>query len=213
MVARKSLKILMVCACAIALTLVVSSCKKDSDEPAEQPTTPETKVPTTPETTPTTETTEKTGTVKPVEPPKAGDDRLLVVPLVGLGPVRFGMSKDQVILHLGEPDRMEAGGMMIQYVKSKGISLMLDPARGVRSIDCWSTDHPHALPGMTSFAGKTTEGIAMGAGREQIVAAYGEPAKTVPRGNLEVLSYDKLGVEFMLSQNGRLVNMRIRAPR
>lgn len=213
MLTRKSLKILIVCVCAIALTIAVSSCKKDSGEPAQEPTTEEAPAPTpTKTTTTTTDTTEKVDIPKPPEPPKAGDDRLLVVPLVGLGPVRFGMSKDQVIQHLGEPDRMEAGGMMIQYVKSKGISLMLDPTRGVRSIDCWSTDHPHAMPGMTSFAGKTKEGIAMGASREQIVTAYGEPDRTVPRGDIEVLFYDKLQTQFMLIQNG-LINMRIRASR
>jgi hypothetical protein len=210
MVTRKSLKILMVCVCAIALTLVVSSCKKDPDQPTEEPTTKETPAPAPTKTT--TTTTDTTKTTVPVEIPKAGDDKLLVVPLVGVGPVRFGMSKNQVIECFGEPDKMEAGGMMIQYVKSKGISLMLDPTRGVRAIDCWSTDYPQPLPGMTTFAGKTKEGIAMGAGREQIVAAYGEPDRTIPRGALETLLYNKLGAQFMFAEN-KLVNMRIRAAR
>jgi len=208
MVTEKHLKILMVWVCTFVLTLAASSCKK---EPQPTPPPPEqgtaANVPAeTKTTTPTSDVVSKTPT-----PPEAEDDRLQVVPLVGLGPITFGMSKDQIIGLLGEPDKIEAGGMMLQYFKTIGVVMLIDPVKGLRAIDILSKQFPQAPPELITFPGKTKEGIAMGANREQIVAAYGEPDSTSVRGVFEILHYDKLATQFLLVEN-ELVNIKIRAP-
>jgi len=88
---------------------------------------------------------------------------------------------------------------------------VLDYRRGVREINCWSKQHPMALPEMVTFPGKTDKGLAMEASREQIIAIYGQPDKTELKGPFETLRYDTLRTEFMLIEN-RLVNIKIRAP-
>ncbi|MHC4061341.1 MAG: hypothetical protein ACYSUC_11235 [Planctomycetota bacterium] len=217
MVQRNYARILILVACGIALTFGLSGCK---DEP-EQKDVPEIEGPndeiavevgTTDEPPTTTPTLPKTNDVTPPPPPPVTvDDQLQPIPGVGLGKVKFGMAKEQVTALLGEPDRIEAGGMALYYLRSKGLQILIDPGRGVRAIDCWSKDYPNAPHEMTTFAGKTEEGIGIGATREQIVAAYGEPDRTDTRPPFETLRYTKLRTHFVLTQNG-LVNLKLLAP-
>lgn len=192
MVTRKSVKILIMFACGIGLVLGLSGCKKNGEPPEDQ--TPGSEVPT------------KTATVD-VSPPS--EQTLAIVPLQGLGPVAFGMSENEVIALLGQPDRTE-GGIGLFYLKSRGVSLLLHPRRGVSEISCWSKKYPGpGTPEMTTFTGKTKEGIGMGASREQVVAAYGEPDRTDSKDPLEILYYGKLGTQFWLAQNN-LVSIKMR---
>jgi len=57
----------------------------------------------------------------------------------------------------------------------------------------------HSVGVRPPFAGRTKEGIGMGASRADIIKAYGEPtaAKPIPP-NSEVLRYESLGVRFQL---------------
>ncbi|MHC4622319.1 MAG: hypothetical protein ACYS4W_00275 [Planctomycetota bacterium] len=202
MTARKSVMSLVLCVCIVALSMTASSCKKKSEEPPptiEAP--PEIEAPAIPETP--TEPVEET--------PSTGRGPLEVVPLAGLGPVDFGMKKDQLIQAFGQPDRIEAQGIAMYYLESKGVHFILDFRRGVKEINCWSNLHSMALPGMTTFAGKTDKGVGMGNTREQIIAAYGEPARTETRGTIDILHYDDLRIQFALEQ-GKLVNITLRAP-
>jgi hypothetical protein len=213
MVQRNCVRILILVACGIALTFVLSGCK---EEP-ERPDVPEIEKPndeTTVEVGTTDEppTSPKTNDVKlPSPPPVTADDQFQPILGVGLGKVKFGMPKEQVIALLGEPDRIEAGGMALYYLKSRGLQILIDPARGVRAVDCWSKDYPNAPHEMSTFAGKTKEGIGMGATREQIVAAYGEPDRTDSRPPFETLRYGKLRAHFVLTQDS-LVNLKLLAP-
>jgi hypothetical protein len=226
MAAREYVRILLVFACGAALLLASAGCRKKprppsigpvkpaATEPTEPepgatapaataPTTPERAVPE-PRTTPETpEVTDETAVV-----PEAGDDQMVVVPLEGVGPVKFGMSKEQVMELLGQPERMEGGGIVLYYLTSKGVHFLMDRRRGVRTIDCWSDRYPMPFPGMVAFAGKTDKGIAMHASREEVVAAYGEPDRTDSTGTLETLRYGQLGISFALSSDG-VVNIKI----
>lgn len=193
MATRKNVKILILFACGIALVLASSSCKKDSDQPPEQP----------PRESPVSTTTDL------VVAPPVSDQTLQVVPLVGLGSVRFGMTKEQVIENLGQPERSEAD-IGLYYLTSIGIDLRLAYRGGVREINCWSNQYPMAPEDMKTFAGKTKTGIAMGAGREQVVAAYGQPDSTTVKGPIETLHYGKLQAQFALMQ-GKLVHIKITA--
>ena len=144
------------------------------------------------------------------ETPSIAEEGLVIQLGVGVGPVKFGMSKEQVTEYLGEPDKIEGTGQGLNYVASKGISLLVSPTRGVMAIDCWSENYP--LGTVSNFAGKTKEGIGMNAGRAEIVAAYGEPDRTSSNGPLTTLHYGKLQTQFALMRD-KLVNLKMNARR
>ena len=221
MTMRDYVRILVVFICGAALLLAPAGCRKKPQPPSTPIVTPSDEQP--PVVTPTDEQppavaprdeTPSTPMVTDTAPaaPEAGDDQMQIVPLAGVGPVKFGMSKQQVMEVLGQPERMEGGGVALYYLTSKGLSLLVDPARGVRTIDCWSAQYPNPFPGLVTFPGKTEKGIGMGASREQIVAAYGEPDPAGPSGALETLRYNELGMNFVLAQE-HLVSIKITAPR
>jgi hypothetical protein len=129
----------------------------------------------------------------------------LVVELgVGIGPVSFGMSKDQVIEHFGQPDKIEGKDLGLNYISSKGLSFLLHPVKGLISIDCWSKEYPFPLAEIATFTGMTKQGIAMGASRKEIEAAYGQPTRVTTQDPLTVLQYDDFQALFTVKSN-RLV--------
>ena len=140
-------------------------------------------------------------------------DKLIIEPLVGIGPVSFGMSKDEVMEHFGQPDRVFEGKVTkLNYVPSRGLSFAVDTELGMNEIGCWSDG---MLPSrITTFAGRTKEGIGIGATQEEIVDAYGKPDRTTTgsRALVENLHYDKLQAKFTLKE-GRLMSMILNAPK
>jgi hypothetical protein len=143
---------------------------------------------------------------------EASADELIIEPLVGIGPVNFGTSKEEVIKHFGQPDRVSADGTKLNYVASRGLSFTVDSELGLREIGCWSEG---MLPSrVTTFAGKTKEGIGIGASEEEIVAAYGQPDRTSTgsKGVIQNLHYDELQARFSL-QEGKLMSMTLEAPK
>ncbi|HUT46347.1 MAG TPA: hypothetical protein VMX36_08675 [Sedimentisphaerales bacterium] len=137
---------------------------------------------------------------------------LIIEPLAGIGPVKFGMSKEEVIKHFGQPDKVLADGTKLNYVSSRGLSFTVDSELGMQEISCWSKG---MLPSrITTFAGRTKEGIGIGATQEQIVAAYGPPDRisTGSKGVIQNLHYDKLSAKFSL-QEGKLMAMILEAPK
>lgn len=142
-----------------------------------------------------------------------GPDEALVVELgVGIGPVKFGMSKEEVIENFGEPDEVEGRGQGMNYFASRGISLFVPPSRGVLAIDCWSDKYPSPFTKISNFAGKTKEGIGMNASRAEIVAAYGKPDRTTSNGPMTTLHYEKLRTQFVIMHD-KLINLKMNAPR
>lgn len=148
---------------------------------------------------------------------KAGEEEpreeLIIEPLVGIGPVRFGMSKDQIIDHFGQPDQIFEGQVTkLHYVPSRGLNFAVDGELGLQEIGCWSEG---MLPSrVTTFAGKTKEGIGIGASEQEIVAAYGQPDRTSTdsRGVIQNLHYDKLNAKFSLKED-KLMSMVFEAPK
>ncbi len=140
-------------------------------------------------------------------------DKLTIEPLVGIGPLKFGMSKDEVMEHFGQPDRIFEGKVTkLNYVPSRGLVFVVDAELGMNEIGCWSEG---MLPSrITTFAGKTKEGIGIGATQEEIVAAYGQPNRTSTGAKelVETLHYDKLQARFTLME-GRLMSMVLNAPK
>ncbi len=143
-------------------------------------------------------------------------DEIIIEPLVGIGPVRFGMSKDQVIEHFGRPDKVMAEGTKLNYVASKGLGFTVDSELGLQMIQCWSDNWPTKLPfAVTTFVGRTKEGIGIGSTREQIISAYGQPDRTGTdsnKGIIQNLGYDNLRIKFSIWQD-KLISMTLEAPK
>ncbi len=128
----------------------------------------------------------------------------------GVGPIKLGMQKEEVIKFLGKPDKIDGKEQSLNYVESKGISLFVTSKQGVMIIDCWSDEYP--LGKARNFSGKTKEGVGMNASRAEIVTAYGQPDKTSSNGPLTTLHYEKLNAQFSLVGD-KLVNLKIGVPR
>ena len=143
-------------------------------------------------------------------------DEIIIEPLVGIGPVQFGMSKSEIIEHFGQPDKVMAEGTKLNYISSKGLGFTVDSELGLQMIQCWSDNWPTKLPfAVTTFTGRTKEGIGIGATQEEIVAAYGQPDRTGTdsnKGVIQNLGYDKLRIKFSLWQD-KLISMTLEAPK
>ena len=120
-----------------------------------------------------------------------------IVPGVGIGSVKFNMTKEEIIEHFGEPDEVTDNGMSLMY-KSKGFTLGVYSVSGLRNINCYTKIVTPPFTFAEDFPGSTDKGISMGAGRADIVAAYGPPDKVTTNEKQINLTYDELGIEFIL---------------
>ena len=134
-----------------------------------------------------------------------------VYPTVGVGSIRFGMSKENVIKEMGEPDKVEDGGMSLLY-RSKGFSLGVYPNRGVQHFNFYTRKAALPFTSVKDFGGKTKEGISMGASRSKILAVYGLPDSERKNGAQITLEYDRLGLTFILLKD-ELVQFFMSMPR
>jgi len=149
--------------------------------------------------------------------PTSAETKLVLTPKVGLGPARFGMTKDQVIKVLGQPDDTKSnaiGGQTLQY-DTRGFWISLGADGKLRSIACHA--HPdHAAPAARTFAGKTSDGIAMSASRNDISRAIGPPNYLDERnskfGKFTTVSYWDLGLEFTLRDDS-LIEIHAHPPK
>lgn len=209
---KNSIKVLVLLICTTAMVMAGAGCDKEPQGGQATP-PPKGNESTISSADPVAKTDDVTETTEPKDekpPVVVSTQEGEIVPLVGVGPIKFGMSKDQIIAALGEPDVIEGGGIAMFYPKAKGLSFRLDPTKGVQEINCWSELHPMPFPdGMTTYPGKTKEGIGMNASREEIIAAYGEPDNTASRGPTEFLDYGKLKAQFSIVDN-KLVSLRLR---
>lgn len=123
--------------------------------------------------------------------PIVASESLVATPGKGLGPVRFGMSLNEVVNLLGEPDAVESKPAMEAEVDDKGqlkLPMKLVPANppynvvlmhyrslGVRidisSLDGvqWIRCHEKTLF-HKQFAGKTSEGIQIGMSKKEVLS-------------------------------------------
>jgi hypothetical protein len=138
---------------------------------------------------------------------------LVVTPRVGIGPVKFGMARPEVEKLLGKPDAVEAVGKN-GYVNlnygSRGFFLGLSKTLGVVTISCVA--QKVMATRVRDFAGKTDQGIALGAGKAAIVRAYGAPDRDDTNKGSTYLSYSKLQAHFTLFGD-ELVEMVFTRPR
>ena len=130
---------------------------------------------------------------------------MTIVPEVGVGPIKFGMTMDDVKNALGVPD--PAPGKPLQY-SSQGLAVLPNNADGtVGAIMMGDTGGGQLVE---KFKGATKEGIKMKSTRQEIVTAYGQPesAKDTADG-LEELRYDSGRTQYKLKA-GRVVHITLR---
>jgi len=157
------------------------------------------------------------GSATPLPPPPRDADKLAptVTPGVGIGPARFGMSKEEVIKVLGPPDSIppEGRGIMLTYF-SRGFQVDVTPKRGLVIIHC--VTQKFFFTKVNDFRGKTKEGIAMGASEKMIEQAYGKPDSREINGPATAyptnLHYRKLNVIFTLFED-KLVGIMLQGGR
>ena len=157
---------------------------------------------------------------------------LVVIPHVGAGPLKFGMSKAEILQQLGKPDQTEVhiphievsddttdvdnrprppGAELVVLTelhvltfKALGLRLTVEVDEGLRGIQCLGQDR--IGPEGRTFRGATDKGVRIGSSAQDVVAAYGEPDKNPSSG---VLSYGSLDVQFYLGeeQTVRTINV------
>jgi outer membrane lipoprotein-sorting protein len=175
----------------------------------------------------------------PKNPSPATDDLSLVIsPETGIGPVRFGMSREEVVRALGKPDSsstsestMPAQADTGLYSKpqtyvtttldysSRGFSLNLSssfrvegttyPGYGLLSIRVFN--EVDQAPTFRDFQGKTREGIRLGATPDDVLKVYGEPDNKIENGSFKGLSYLKFGWSFEF-RHGKLAAISLNSP-
>jgi hypothetical protein len=217
MVTRKYVRIVILLACGIALTLASSSCKKKDEEGAKKK-APEKGPAVTapgrgPEVTAPGREPEVTapGRGPEVTAPDRPKKALVVEPLVGIDKLRFGMTMEQMKEILGEPVRSR--GIVHEY-RDLGFAVLTIKDNTVTMIACG--DRRSAASALIkNCTVRTKKGIGMGSSKEDVIKAYGQPSSTQElsgpgEGGAVVLRYDQLNSEFQL-RNDTVTYMMFRA--
>ncbi len=105
--------------------------------------------------------------------------KLVIKPGVGVGKVTFGMSRDELVAIMGEPE-IDQFGTYLSY-PSSGVQFCLTGRRPDRIGLIILNPADAANLKRHDFPGKTVEGIGIGSTREEVIAAFGEPDKESDR--------------------------------
>ncbi len=143
--------------------------------------------------------------------PKLKD--LVLTPRKGVGPVEFGMSREQVEKALGKADGVEemgkSGSVSLTYA-SRGLFIAIGKTRGVMMIT--AAAQPAFMIRLRDFSGKTDKGIGLGASVAEVVKAYGEPTRKETKEGSTYVTYDKLQTWFTFFDD-KLVQITLNFPR
>ncbi|HZR16451.1 MAG TPA: hypothetical protein VFE51_03920 [Verrucomicrobiae bacterium] len=121
-----------------------------------------------------------------------------IEPNVAVGPVRAGMTVQQVLARLGEPERRTANALEYTHL---GFAVMPNAEGIVQVVMCGDVTGING-PLVKAFTGRTQEGIGLTSTREEIVKAYGAPTSSEKmRGGTESMRYDSLGITFTIEAN------------
>lgn len=119
-----------------------------------------------------------------------------------VGDVRKGMTMDQVIEKLGEPDHREK--YILEYRKL-GFATISSKDGVIRTVMCGDPSGMNKTM-QNAFTGRTKEGIGMGSTKEQVVTAYGDKFETMPLqkgkeplSGRETMVYKSFGLTFALN--------------
>ena len=131
---------------------------------------------------------------------------IVIEPNVSVGKIRAGMTTQQVIAELGQPQRRTANAL--EYTRM-GLAVMPDTNGIVQVVMCGDVTGING-PLVKAFTGRTTEGIGMKSTREEVIKAFGEPSGTERfPGAIESLNYDRLGLTLTL-ESGKVHHLIVR---
>jgi predicted esterase len=136
--------------------------------------------------------------VKQAEPEEA-EKILRIVPLSGIGDIRFRMNKNKIINEFGQPQRINDNKL---FYLSHGLQLSLSPKdESLMAIACGATNETDK--DMIRLCDcKTSKGIGMGSSREDVVKAYGKSSSEVPvQENVTMMFYDNIKAQFVVTDN------------
>lgn len=123
--------------------------------------------------------------------------KLTIVPGDGIGAVKFGMSREQIVAILGEPE-FTLHKVYLCY-PSKGLQLVLVGREPDKLGMIIANPSDAASLTRNDFRGRTDKGIRMGSSKQEVRDAYGEPDAPLPRDegmHADVFRYEKLGMMF-----------------
>lgn len=156
----------------------------------------------------------KTTGIATLPPPPSPDQakQMVATPLVGLGPVRFRMKREEVEKLLGKPDAVEelgpSHGFHLNY-GSRGFFISGGKTNGVFTISCVS--QICVVVRVHDFAGRTDKGIRLRASEAEIIKAYGKPDQRTTNRGSTYLEYRKLNTSFTLFDD-KLVEILLMRP-
>src|SRR5712672_1638038 len=131
---------------------------------------------------------------------------MVIEPNLRVGEVHAGMTVEQVVKQLGEPQRRTANAL--EYTRL-GFAVMPGPDGVVQVVMCGDVTGING-PLVKAFTGRTREGIGMNSTRAEVIKAYGEPTSSEKfMGGIESLQYAPLGITFTL-EGGRVHHMIVR---
>ncbi len=130
----------------------------------------------------------------------------LIEPNLSVGKVRAGMTVQQAMAELGDPQRKTASSL--EYTRL-GLALIPGSDGVVQVVMCGDVTGING-PFVKAFTGRTKEGIGMRSTRAEVVKAFGEPTSSEKFwGGLESLKYQSLGITFTLD-GGKVCHMIVR---
>ncbi|HTR41932.1 MAG TPA: sigma-70 family RNA polymerase sigma factor [Pseudomonadales bacterium] len=124
---------------------------------------------------------------------QTANDSLLITPGVSVGKVKSGMTENDVIAAMGQPDRKQ--GEVLIYDQDFGFSVVCSRQKKVGAIFCG---------GGVAFNGHTKEGIGIGSSQDDLVKALGQP--TSSDASQGQIVYQKLGLTFTM-QDGKVFHI------
>jgi hypothetical protein len=131
---------------------------------------------------------------------------LVVEPNLGVGKIRAGMTTQQVIAEMGQPQRRT--GNALEYTRL-GLAVLPDTNGVVKVVMCGDVTGLGG-PLVKAFTGRTPEGIGMNSTRDEVVKALGEPSSSERfRGGTESLGYEALGLTLTL-EAGKVHHLIVR---
>ena len=124
-----------------------------------------------------------------------------IVPGMALGPVKLGMTQEQVTAVLGKADSL-AGARNWQY-RDPDLAILWDKSNPPTAVMIFGGGWPN----LTNLPYRTSEGIGLGSSVADVTAAWG-PAE---RESGETFGYPSRGITVM-HKDGRIVWVAVRAP-
>jgi len=155
---------------------------------------------------------------------------MTIKPREGVGNLRFGMTPDEVIAMLGNPDErgeIPSHNQTTLHYRRLGLHLTFDTGGAeLRAILCLSDSQETLFsrenkPAIT-FAGSTSEGIRIGSTYRDVVEAYGPPDRSEqyfperrgqPAQPEDVVEHAFLDSLMVLEKGGRVVELHVVLPR